>query len=449
MYKKQLEKDLKQNRSIRYCIPFQGLLIVMVLLGFQFQPTKPHLLTHLLVIGSLLFLLLIEVFLVIGWRNRVQWELELLQSEERYKDLFEQAPDSIVVMNSKGVIEMVNSQVTKNFSYQAEELTGKNIETLIPKLGDEKHNLIALRKDGSSFPVDLTFGPTIVETGGSGVSVIIRDISEQIQSEKQTKEATKAREDIVAIVSHDLKNPLTAIQISAQTLNYMMKEAGDGISVEISKRLFKAVSNIEFASKSAIDLISNLLDLSKIDMGKFEVTSVNESPRRLMNDAIEMMRPLAAAKSMTIQTEMTDHLPMVKADQERVLQVFSNLIGNSIKFSPPGGKIQLNAFQLNHSEICFEVADQGQGVQESELSKIFDRYWQPERSRKSGTGLGLAIAKGIVEAHGGRIWMMSNAGQGSQIFFTLPTAKNEDQAGLTIDPKVMSAEKIRVKIKNT
>ena len=135
-------------------------------------------------------------------------------------------------------------------------------------------------------------------------------------------------------------------------------------------------------------------------------------------------RPLAAAKGIALGTDVSPALPAVHADRERVLQIFSNIGGNAVKFTPGGGQVDIRAM-LRDGVVEFEVRDTGPGIAAEDIARVFDRFWQAKKATRAGAGLGLAIAKGIVEAHSGKIWVESEPGEGSSFFFTLPVAGEE------------------------
>jgi len=142
---------------------------------------------------------------------------------------------------------------------------------------------------------------------------------------------------------------------------------------------------------------------------------------QVVDESLEMERPLAAGASLELQTELSPDLPDVSADHDRLLQVFENLIGNAIKFSAPGGRITVGAARRD-GEVLFRVADTGGGIGAEQLPHVFDRFWQAQPSGRRGAGLGLPIVKGIIEAHGGRVWVESAPGRGSTFWFTIPVA---------------------------
>jgi PAS domain S-box-containing protein len=227
------------------------------------------------------------------------------------------------------------------------------------------------------------------------------------------RRAIKSREEVLAIVSHDLKNPVMVIGLVAK----MLRQSGE---LE-TNQIFEFSKKIERAADKMLQLISDISDSSKIENGTFSVTPQAETLKNIILPAIDGMKPLAEAKQQTMACHIESNLPEVAADGPRVGQVLSNLVSNAIKFSRQGGKIVVSAREQDNS-IVVSVSDDGPGIPRENLSKVFDRYWQSEETKRAGVGLGLAIAKGIVEAHGGKIWADSELGKGSSFFFTLPLA---------------------------
>jgi signal transduction histidine kinase len=168
-------------------------------------------------------------------------------------------------------------------------------------------------------------------------------------------------------------------------------------------------------------LIDDLLDMTRIEGGRLEIEAKGMSPEELVRDTLQMLAPLAASASLELEVDMRPGLPRVQADEQRLQQVFSNLIGNAIKFTPAGGHV-LVAAERREGLVCFAVSDTGTGIPPEDLPHLFDRFWQAQRADRRGAGLGLAIVKAIVEAHGGRIWVESTPGKGSTFYFTLPIA---------------------------
>lgn len=232
---------------------------------------------------------------------------------------------------------------------------------------------------------------------------------------RAAQDATRARDDLVAIVSHDLRNPVHTIHMAASFL----LEVAPATDRRVQAR--RQLEVIQRSATRANRLIQDLLDVARIHSGGLAVDPVPVEVRSLVLEAMEAATPLAGAASIKVSCDIADGLPPVASDRERVLQVLANLIGNAIKFTPNGGGIRIIA-ALETNEVRFTVADTGPGIPPEHLEHVFDRYWQAKSTAKLGTGLGLSIAKGIVEAHGGHIWVESPPGSGAQFSFTLPLA---------------------------
>jgi len=183
------------------------------------------------------------------------------------------------------------------------------------------------------------------------------------------------------------------------------------------------IETMEISAKRMNRLIGDLLDVTRMEGGKpLPIEPEPLSVADVMREAEELFRAQAGVASVSIEYPFDEHLPPMHADHHRVMQVLSNLIGNSLKFTPPGGNITVRA-RRRRSEILFSVSDTGPGIPKEHLGEIFTR-WQAKGTERLGAGLGLPIAKGIVEAHGGRIWVESDQGQGTQFYFTMPLSKN-------------------------
>jgi PAS domain S-box-containing protein len=232
--------------------------------------------------------------------------------------------------------------------------------------------------------------------------------------------AIAARDEVLAIVAHDLRNPLGTILMQTQIL-------GEDIGEPESSAL-KATRRIEHAARRMNRLIQDLLDVARVEAGQVALERAALRTQEVEAEAIDMQRTLAAAASVELRLDADEHLPEMFADRHRVLQVFENLIGNALKFTPAGGRITVGAVARAGSVLCW-VRDSGTGIPAEDQPHLFDRFWQARRSRakkRSGAGLGLAIVKGIIEAHGGRIWVESAPGEGSTFYFTLPTTAATD-----------------------
>ena len=227
-------------------------------------------------------------------------------------------------------------------------------------------------------------------------------------------EANQRYEDLLAMVAHDLRNPLTAIVLNAEILSKTVTGAKPG-----SER-------IRLAAQRMNSLIGNLLDMAQIKAGRLTIQGQSLMIESIVAEAVEAMQPLVAKRNQHLSHAITPGLPPVWADRDRLLQVFANLIGNAVKFTPDGGTITVRA-TLRKSEVCVAVQDTGIGITPDQQDHVYDRFWQAEDGSRKGAGLGLAIVKGIVDASGGQLWMKSKPGDGTTFFFTLPVAGPADQ----------------------
>jgi signal transduction histidine kinase len=231
----------------------------------------------------------------------------------------------------------------------------------------------------------------------------------------ESQQAAAARDHVIAMVSHDLRNPLTVISMVATHLSREVQMT--------DPQRMKFGEQIQRSTERMNRLIQDILDVTRIEAGRLSLERKPYKVGPLVSEALETLRPLAAARSMTLSIEpaLADvfALPDVFADRERVLQVFSNLVGNAIKFTPRGGHITLTAAAVD-GRVRFSVRDSGPGISEDDRRHLFDRFWQARRTSQKSTGLGLVIAKGVVEGLGGQIWAESEVGHGSTFYFTLP-----------------------------
>jgi PAS domain S-box-containing protein len=239
---------------------------------------------------------------------------------------------------------------------------------------------------------------------------------------KEAKDAIQTREDVLAIVSHDLKNPLSVININVQ----LLREMRSRVEGE-QERFLKSLSYIERASEVMLRLVQSVLDFAKIQSGTFAITRGSARIDSLLSYVAEQFRPLADERGVELAVRFDQGLNEIDCDLIRIQQVLSNLIGNSLKFTPKGGRIVVSAKRAD-GNAEFSIVDTGKGIAPEHLSHLFERYWQPKESMGLGSGLGLSIAKGIVEAHRGRIRVESEVGKGSRFTFTLPLGTNYPKA---------------------
>jgi PAS domain S-box-containing protein len=229
---------------------------------------------------------------------------------------------------------------------------------------------------------------------------------------QDAQDAIRARDEILGVVSHDLKNPLNVIQL---TTSFLLEQAEDRRSDNVQK-----LALIQRASGQMNQMVQDLLDISSLEAGRFLLAPVDQDVTSMVAEAKALLRPIAEQKSVSFECSVEEHLTTLRIDTHRMLRVISNLVGNAIKFTPAGGTVTLTAERAG-DEVRFTVVDTGPGIPAEHLSHVFDRYWQARAGDRRGAGLGLAIAKGVVEAHGGRIWAESPSGGGAVFVFTVPS----------------------------
>jgi PAS domain S-box-containing protein len=232
----------------------------------------------------------------------------------------------------------------------------------------------------------------------------------------EMESAIQSREDLLAVVSHDLRGPLSSMKLSTDLIRLKGREAEDTLGLQ------RPLASMVRAANRMNRLISDLLNAASIKSGTFTLEVHAEEVLPVVVALVEDMRPAAASKGLRLDHTVSPDIPPVTCDRERVLQVLANLVGNAIKFTPEGGQICIDA-GTRDDEVYFKVSDSGPGIAEDEQPHLFDQYWKSKPSGRFGTGLGLYIAKGIVKSHGGRIWVESRIGSGSTFVFTLPIAK--------------------------
>jgi len=224
----------------------------------------------------------------------------------------------------------------------------------------------------------------------------------------------RLRDHIVAVVSHDLRNPLTAINGTAAVLKRMQDLGEKSAAVQRQADLIgRAVERMN-------RLISDLLDAARIEAEGLTISPEETTLDVVMEEIADAFEPLAHERSIQLQVDRTPRECRLFVDRTRLAQVFSNLVGNALKFTPSGGRVSVRVEECNDQESRFCVRDTGPGIRETDLPHIFNAYWQSEHTKTGGAGLGLAIAKGIVEAHGGRLWVESTPGEGAAFYFVLP-----------------------------
>jgi signal transduction histidine kinase/ActR/RegA family two-component response regulator len=236
-------------------------------------------------------------------------------------------------------------------------------------------------------------------------------LAEQITQESLMR-SLQARDEILGIVAHDLRNPLNVIAAASSSLHMRLPDS-------LSRR---PVERIMRAAQRAERLIRDLLDINAIESGQFSIQKQELDSTSTILSAVESQQGLAASSSVILATDLSPELPSIDADEERILEVLENLLGNALKFTPASGTVTVGA-STRGGDVVIWVRDTGPGIPPEQLPHLFDRFWQGTRGDRRGAGLGLTICRAIVEAHGGRIWAESNLGEGTTVSFTVPTLR--------------------------
>ena len=382
-----------------------------------------------------------------------------VKAERRFRELLEAAPDAILEIDGDGRIVLLNEVAERMFGYSRAELLGERVEILIPSDLRGKHeahrsgyaahpstrpmgsglNLYAQRKDGVRFPVEISLSPVKSE-GGFRVSAIIRDVTERKQAEEKMKalhetftrelsatnqqlelrnreveRANRLKSEFLASMSHELRTPLNTIIGYSE----LLKEELKGPLNETQKRF---MSHIHRDSLHLLELINEVLDLSKIEAGHLELHPETFEIAVAMDETLSSIRALAAPKSITVERRSADGIALY-ADRVRFKEILYNLLSNAVKFTPDGGQVWIESSVDGNAVLNISVVDTGIGIAAEEHQSVFDKFYQVGPTTKGvreGTGLGLAITKRLVEQHGGKLWVESELGKGSRFTFALP-----------------------------
>lgn len=296
---------------------------------------------------------------------------------------------------------------------------GRTVDQALARLVDYKESVLANRyADAEHARERLELGLyallVLLVVAGVGIastfaSLLGRAYRIEADALQTTRRAVAAREELMAIVAHDLRNPLGAITMRAA----LLRQVGD------PARVREQAESIENVAMRMEYLIRTMLDVTAIEAGRFSLLRTPCAVDGLVEEAIGLFAPLAAAKQVTMQSVIRAEGLVVSADRERMLQVLSNLLGNALKLTPAAGHVILTVERAGDA-ARFTVADTGPGIPSERIPHVFERFWKHDTPGVHSTGLGLFIAKAIVEAHGGTIHVESELGQGARFTFTLP-----------------------------
>ena len=353
-------------------------------------------------------------------RNANLFTLEQ-EAQRRYRELFEDSIDPILLSGWDGRVLNANRQAARSLGRELDALLGLSVLDLhaapAERLGE---NFSALRNggtityesqlhalDGTSTPVEVHIRR--VQLGNEeNLQWIMRDIRER-------KQLDTLRDDLMAMIYHDLRSPLANIISSLDILSTIVSSESDP-SVEM-------VMQIATRSTDRLQrLISSLLDIYRLESGQAIVRKADIDPAELVRDGMDVIRPLADGKNQLLTMTIADELPLISVDYDMIRRVFINLLENAVKFTPNGGTIEAGCVPEGLT-VTFWVQDTGPGIPPESRDRIFEKYSRLQTDRfPKGIGLGLAFCRLAVLAHGGKIWVESTAGSGSRFIFTLPAS---------------------------
>ncbi|MBT8043277.1 MAG: transporter substrate-binding domain-containing protein [Pontiella sp.] len=416
--------------------------------------------TILLVVTLVFIIAAAAVYMVLVWNRRLQRIVEertrhYAESEERLRQLFENSPDAVFVLERNGQIISVNSRACDLVKTTKSELLTKTLFDLTPPelKGEAESNLrkwfsgsmkqceaASVDSNGKITPTDMTGSVQNIE-GAPVLQLHVRDITMRKQAEEQINAARKMAEDaremaeearviaenasqakseFLANMSHEIRTPLNGIVGMAQLIS----------DTKLSAEQTDCVDTILQSTSGLLKIINHVLDISKIEAGQMDVRESSIDLRELSTSIMNMFRPQVDDHKVTLLCECQENVPRyVVGDEGLIEQILINLVGNALKFTHQGSvslNIECHSISDNDAELYFQIIDTGIGIEKEKQATIFDKFTQVDGSSKrfyGGTGLGLAISKRLVELMGGKIGLISSAGKGSTFFFNLNLPK--------------------------
>lgn len=360
--------------------------------------------------------------LVAAERERAHEALRVEQ--DRLESILEHTPAAIWIKDAAGRVVLANRRVADVLSV-SHDLVGHRSEDVLPEDVAEQHRAsdLVVMREGRALEVE----EIVPAPGGTRTFLSIKfpipgdppfvggiamEITERKRIEEELRSAVRARDEILAVVSHDLRNPLGTVRLGTSLL--LAENPSD-------PRTRRHLDSIYRASNRMETLIDDLLDTANIRAGHLKLDTKPEMADSVLREAVELQQPLAAEKGIELRRSADVDGVEVICDRDRILQVFANLIGNALKVCRAGDTITVTADRTD-TDVRFTVADSGPGIAPSAAAHLFDAYWSGADRAKRGVGLGLYICRGIVEGHGGRISVESTPGEGARFSFTLPLA---------------------------
>jgi PAS domain S-box-containing protein len=360
--------------------------------------------------------------------ERKEAEERLRESEESYRDLFENASDFIQSVAQDGHFVYVNKAWREALGYSEKEIANLVLWDIIHPDDIERckkifHTVMAGKAVNNVETVFFTKNGKLIHVEGNvnvvfkeglvvATRAIFRDITERKEAEEKLRKIDRMKAEFLSNVSHELRTPLQSISGFAKLL--MNGQVPDPATQQ------EFLQIIDRESSYLGNLINSLLDMSRLESGRFQINKMLSSIRETIVDSLRSFQSMASEKNISLTEEIPKDLPEIEVDTGRIRQVFFNLLSNAIKYSDPGGSVMFRV-EKRRNDLLFQVTDRGIGMSRRALRHLFERFYRAEdKLARGGTGLGLYITKQIVEAHGGHIWVESKINRGSTFSFDLP-----------------------------
>ena len=379
--------------------------------------------------------------------ERQRTEEELVESRRRFAGILEIADDAIISMDEEQNIEIFNKGAEKIFGYGAEEVLGKPLNILLPsgfaqahkrhvenfrdssdtaRIMGELRDVFGLRKDGAVFPAEISISHLELE-GKHIFTAFLRDVTKWKRAEEELRiameeamAANRTKSEFLANMSHELRTPLNAIIGFSEV---MQKGTLGPVG---NPKFLEYADDINDSGRHLLSLINDILDLSKIEIGKIELREETIDVASVLRSCLILVKERADDKDLKLTCEIPDDLPLLRADGRKLKQIVINLLSNAVKFTDPGGEVTLKAWFRPLSGFVLQVTDNGIGIALEDIPKVLEPFSQVDStlSRKyDGTGLGLPLTKSLVEIHGGSFDLQSKLGVGTTVTARFPAER--------------------------